>query len=92
MGLCYREKGWWEEARQSFRRALQMEPVSEEKSQIIQKDLDLLPQEHQPENEEMADPAGEGTGEKWAENPEDDPSEAGRPNSKKQAAREGAWV
>jgi len=92
MGLCYREKGWWEEARHSFRRALQMESVPEEKREIIQKDLDLLPQEHLSENEEMTDPAREGAEESWAENPDEDRSQTGRPKGKNQAAREEAWV
>jgi tetratricopeptide (TPR) repeat protein len=92
MGLCYREKGWWEEARHSFRRALQMELVAEEKREIIRKDLDLLPQEHLPENEEMTDPAREGAEESWAGNPDEDGSQTGRPKGKNQAAREEAWV
>ena len=93
MGLSYREKGWWEEARHSFRRALQMELVPEEKRQIIQKDLDLLPQEHQPENEEEREPAMEGAEESLAENSEEeDPSQTGRSKGKKQATREEAWV
>jgi len=92
MGLCYREKGWWEEARQSFRMALQMELIPEEKREVIQKDLDLLPQEHLPENEEMTEPATEGAEENWAGNPEKDQSEAGVPQGKKQGSREEAWV
>ncbi len=92
MGLCYREKGWWEEARQSFRMALQMELIPEGKREVIQKDLDLLPQEHLPENEEMTEPAMEGAEENWAGNPEEVQSEAGVPQGKKQGSREEAWV
>jgi len=51
MGHCYREKGWWEEARRSFRKALEMELIPEEKERLIQKDLELLPAEHEPEQE-----------------------------------------
>jgi tetratricopeptide (TPR) repeat protein len=92
MGLCYREKGWWEEARHSFRRALQMEMVPEEKRQIIQKDLDLLPQEHLSENEEMTEPVTEGSEESWAENAEADLSQTDKSKKKKQTTREGARV
>jgi tetratricopeptide (TPR) repeat protein len=55
MGLCYREKGWWEEARRSFRKALEMEGIPEEKELMIRKDLDLLPTEHESE-QEMIEP------------------------------------
>jgi len=92
MGLCYREKGWWEEARRSFRRALQMELIPEEKRKIVQKDLDLLPQEHLPENEEKPDPAMEGAEESWEGNSEEDPSQIGRSNGKNRAARDKAWA
>ncbi|MBP1718506.1 MAG: repeat-containing protein [Deltaproteobacteria bacterium] len=92
MGLCYREKGWWEEARHSFRRALQMELVPEEKRQIIQKDLDLLPQEHLLENEGLAESVTEGTEESLAENLEEDSSQTDRSKRKKRAVREGVWV
>jgi tetratricopeptide (TPR) repeat protein len=92
MGLCYREKGWWEEARHSFRRALQMELVPEEKRQIIQKDLDLLPQEHLLADEEMTEPETEGTAENLTENLEEDLSQTGRSKRKKQAVRERIWA
>ncbi len=92
MGLCYREKGWWEEARHSFRRALQMDSVPEEKRQVIQKDLDLLPQEHQSENEGEKEPALEGEEEDWAGPAEEDPSQIGKVAGKERTAREGAWV
>jgi tetratricopeptide (TPR) repeat protein len=92
MGLCYREKGWWEEARQSFRNALQMELVPEEKRQVIQKDLDLLPQEPQAENEEEEEPAVDGTEETLAGQSEEDPAPSERTKGKKRPAREGAWV
>jgi tetratricopeptide (TPR) repeat protein len=92
MGLSYREKGWWEEARHSFRKALQMELVPEEKRQIIQKDLDLLPQEHLSENEETTDPEMDGAEDGWAENSEEDPSQTDRSKGKKRGAREEAWV
>lgn len=84
MGLCYREKGWWEEARQAFRKALQMEPAPEEKRITIQKDLDLLPQEHLAENEEE--------GESAADDPEEIPIAAERPKGKEAVPREEAWV
>ena len=90
MGLCYREKGWWEEARQSFRHALQMERVPEEKRQVIQKDLDLLPQEHPLETEEGRERGGEGAEESWTGRTQEDSSSFEGTKGKKRSAREGA--
>jgi tetratricopeptide (TPR) repeat protein len=92
MGLCYREKGWWEEARHSFRRALQMESVPEEKRQVIQKDLDLLPQEHQLESEGDPESPPEEGDENRAGETEEDSAAAGKSKGKKRTAREEAWL
>ncbi len=92
MGLCYREKGWWEEARQSFRRALQMDLIPEEKRRTIQKDLDLLPQEHLLENEEMTESVREEGEENLADNQEEDLSPTDSSARKKQSARKEVWV
>jgi len=85
MGLCYREKGWWEEARRCFREALQMELIPDEKARLVRKDLELLPSEHDmegmdptPGNEEEAlDGGAEGK----------DPAE-----TKKPSRPEEAWI
>jgi tetratricopeptide (TPR) repeat protein len=92
MGLCYREKGWWEEARNSFRKALQFEGVPEEKRRVIQKDLDLLPQEHLSQREDGEDPQGEGGTEEWEDPGEENPGREEKPGGKLAAAREEAWA
>jgi tetratricopeptide (TPR) repeat protein len=92
MGLCYREKGWWEEARQAFRRALQLELVPEERRLTIQKDLDLLPQEHVAENEDTSEPGMEDLEEKLQGEPEEIAFPAEGSAGKKTSHREKVWV
>jgi tetratricopeptide (TPR) repeat protein len=92
MGLCYREKGWWEEARQSFRKALQMELVPEEKRQVIQKDLDLLPQEPQMESEEAGEQGEDGERENWIPETEETSSPMAKTQRKNKGKREEAWL
>ena len=83
MGLCYREKGWWEEARRSFRKALEMELIPDEKERLIQKDLELLPTEHEPEQETI-EPDVTGN----EENLDMESPEENKPTGKKYSLRE----
>jgi tetratricopeptide (TPR) repeat protein len=41
MGYCFRDKGWWHEARQSFERALKIEGISDEKIVEVKNELNL---------------------------------------------------
>jgi len=41
LSWCYKEKGWWEEARQTLKKALLLEEITEEKTAQIKKDLDF---------------------------------------------------
>jgi len=82
MGLCYREKGWWEESRRSFRIALEQELITEEKERLIQKDLELLPTEHDLGREAMDPDLGGREGDCEGENPEE-----GKPVRKRYAPR-----
>jgi len=51
LSWCYKEKGWWEEARQTLERALQLEEITEEKMARIKKELDLVSREIEREKE-----------------------------------------
>jgi tetratricopeptide (TPR) repeat protein len=48
---CYKEKGWWEEARQTLEKALQVEGITEEKISAIKKELDFVAREIERERE-----------------------------------------
>lgn len=39
LGKCYKEKGWWEEAREYFDMAIKIEGISEEKKQELEREL-----------------------------------------------------
>ncbi len=51
LAWCYKEKGWWEEARQTLEKALQLEEITEEKASLIKKDLDMVAGEVEREKE-----------------------------------------
>ncbi len=51
LSWCYKEKGWWEEARQTLEKALQLEEITEEKRARIKKDLDSVSREIEREKE-----------------------------------------
>jgi tetratricopeptide (TPR) repeat protein len=51
LSWCYKEKGWWEEARQTLEKALLLEEMTEEKTAQIKKDLDLIAKEIEREKE-----------------------------------------
>ncbi len=51
LSWCYKEKGWWEEARQTLEIALQLEELAEEKRARIKKDLDSVAREIEREKE-----------------------------------------
>ncbi|MDH4265763.1 MAG: hypothetical protein OEW45_09020, partial [Deltaproteobacteria bacterium] len=42
LSWCFREKGWWEEARQALERTLELEGVTEEKRGEVEKELDYI--------------------------------------------------
>jgi tetratricopeptide (TPR) repeat protein len=42
LGRCFRDKGLWKEARDSFERALNMKRISQEKMRKIKDDIDLI--------------------------------------------------
>ena len=42
LSLCFRKKGWWEEARQALEKTLQVEGVTEEKTGEVKKELDYI--------------------------------------------------
>ena len=48
---CYKEKGWWEEARQTLEVALQLEEITEEKVAVVKKELDFIAREIEREKE-----------------------------------------
>jgi tetratricopeptide (TPR) repeat protein len=45
LGKCYKEKGWWEEARDYFCRASKMEGIPEEKKEELEKELAFVKNE-----------------------------------------------
>lgn len=51
MSGCYKEKGWWEEARQTLEIALQLEEITEEKMAVVKKELDIIAREIEREKE-----------------------------------------
>jgi len=51
LGLCFKEKGWWEEARESLERALEIEEVAEEKKVEVKKELDFIRKEREREKQ-----------------------------------------
>jgi tetratricopeptide (TPR) repeat protein len=51
LSWCYKEKGWWEEARQTLEKAMQIEGVTEEKMVVIKKELDIIIREIEKERE-----------------------------------------
>ena len=51
LSWCYKEKGWWEEARQTLEKALLLEEITEEGTAQIKKDLDLVAKEIEREKE-----------------------------------------
>ncbi len=51
LSWCYKEKGWWEEARQTLEKALLLEEITEERTAQIKKDLDLVAKEIEREKE-----------------------------------------
>lgn len=42
LGKCYKEKGWWQEARESLERALQSRGVPPEKEEELRRELELV--------------------------------------------------
>lgn len=45
MSRCYKEKGWWEEARESLRKALLAEEISPEEKEKLRKEMELIENE-----------------------------------------------
>lgn len=45
LGVCYKEKNWWQEAYQSFERALRVEGIAPEQRMEVKKDLDFVARE-----------------------------------------------
>jgi tetratricopeptide (TPR) repeat protein len=58
LGFCYMDKGWWEEARQSFETALRVERAPAEKVLDIERALDVIRIEITRE-QEIHDPSNE---------------------------------
>ncbi len=48
---CYKEKGWWEEAKQALEKALEVDGITEEKTAVVKKELDLIAREIERERE-----------------------------------------
>ncbi|MBM4329824.1 MAG: tetratricopeptide repeat protein [Deltaproteobacteria bacterium] len=51
LGICFKERGWWEEARQACERALQIEGVPERQRQEVQSALEVIHKEKAKEKE-----------------------------------------
>jgi len=53
MGFCFRDKGWWHEARQSFESALKVEGTSNERMVEVKNELNLACLEQKKEEETL---------------------------------------
>jgi len=53
LSWCFREKGWWEEARQALERTLELEGVTEEKKGEVEKELDYINRELEREKQTL---------------------------------------
>lgn len=51
LGICFKERGWWEEARQACEKALQIEGVPEQQRQEVQSALEVIHKEKAKEKE-----------------------------------------
>jgi len=77
LGLCFRDKGWWKEARNSFEEALKIEGLSEEKILDVKKELEFVCRELKKEEETLGfplSPYDEGQDAKLAHPSQDKPN------------------
>jgi tetratricopeptide (TPR) repeat protein len=51
LSWCYKEKGWWGEARQTLEKTLRVDEITEEKMAVIKKELDIITREIEREKE-----------------------------------------